>query len=41
MQLLVRWVTVTSEGLAIDVRTDGVSGVMRDMIAPRKKAAAE
>ena len=31
MQLLVRRVTVTSEGLLIDVRTDGVSGVMRNM----------
>jgi hypothetical protein len=31
----------TSEGLVIDVRTDGVSGVMRDMMAPRKKVAAE
>lgn len=33
--------TVSSEGLVIDVRTDGVSGVMRDMMAPRKKVAAE
>ena len=41
MQLLVRQVTVTSEGLVIDVRTDGVSGVMGDMMAPRKKVAAE
>jgi site-specific DNA recombinase len=41
VQLLVRQVTVTSEGLVIDVRTDGVSGVMRDMMAPRKKVAAE
>jgi hypothetical protein len=41
VQLLVRRVTVTSEGLVIDVRTDGVSGVMRDMMAPRKKVAAE
>ena len=39
--LLVRRVTVTSEGLVIDVRTDGVSGVMRDMMAPRKMVAAE
>ena len=39
--LLVRRVTVTSEGLVIDVRTDGVSGVMRDMMAPRKRVAAE
>lgn len=41
VQLLVRRGTVTSEGLVIDVRTDGVSGVMRDMMAPRKKVAAE
>jgi len=41
VQLLVRRVTVTSEGLVIDVRTDGVSGVMRDVMAPRKKVAAE
>jgi len=41
VQLLVRRVTVTSEGLVIDVRTDGVSGVMRDMMAPLKKVAAE
>jgi hypothetical protein len=32
---------VTSEGLVIDVRTDGVSGVIRDMMAPRKKVVAE
>jgi hypothetical protein len=41
VQLLVRRVTVTAEGLVIDVRTDGVSGVMRDMMTPRKKEAAE
>jgi hypothetical protein len=41
VQLLVRRVTATSEGMVIDVRTDGVSGVMRDMMAPRKKVAAE
>ena len=41
VQLLVRRVTVTSEGLVIDVRTQGVPGVMRDMMAPRKKVAAE
>lgn len=40
VQLLVRRVTVTAEGLAIDVRADGVSGVMRDMMVPRKKVAA-
>lgn len=41
VQLLPRRVTVTSEGLVIDVRTDGVPGVMRGMMAPRKKVAAE
>ena len=41
VQLLVRRVTVTSEGLVIDIRTDGISGVMRDMMASQKKVAAE
>jgi len=39
--LLVRRVTVTAEELVIDIRTDGVSGVIRDMMAPRKREAAE
>jgi len=40
VQVLVGRFAVTSEGLVIDVRTDGVSGVRRDMMAPRKKVAA-
>jgi len=40
-QLLVRRVTVASKGLVINIRTDGVSGVMHDMMAPRKKVPAE
>ncbi|MFY9211882.1 MAG: hypothetical protein WAO69_12195, partial [Aestuariivita sp.] len=41
IQLLVRRVTVTAEGLVIDLRTDGIAGVMRDMMTPRKLEAAE
>jgi site-specific DNA recombinase len=40
LQLLVRRVTVTTEGLVIDLRTDGISGVMRDLMMPRKTEAA-
>lgn len=40
VQLLVVRVTVTAEGLAIDLRTEGMVGVMRDLMAPRKKEAA-
>ena len=41
VQLLVRRITVTSKGLVIDVRTDGIAGVMRGMMTPRKLEAAE
>ena len=41
IQLLVRRVTVTAEGLIIDLRTDGIAGVMRDLMVPRKLEAAE
>ena len=41
IQLLVRRVTVTAEGLVIDLRTDGIAGVMRDMMVPRQLEAAE
>jgi site-specific DNA recombinase len=41
VQLLVRRITVTAQGLVIDVRTDGIAGVMRDMMAPRKLETAE
>ena len=40
VQLLVRRITVTAEGLVIDLRTDGISGVMRNLMMPRKKEAA-
>ena len=41
IQLLVRRVTVTAEGLVIDLRTDGIAGVMRDLMTPRRLEAAE
>ena len=41
IQLLVRRVTVTAEGLIIDLRTDGIAGVMREMMTPRSLEAAE
>ena len=41
IQLLVRRVTVTAEGLVIDLRTDGIAGVMREIMTPRQLEAAE
>ena len=41
IQLLVRRVTVTAEGLIIDMRTDGIAGVMRELMTPRRLEAAE
>ncbi|WP_319825827.1 recombinase family protein [Thalassovita sp.] len=41
LQLLVRRVTVTAQGLIIDIRTDGIAGVMREMMTPHRAEAAE
>ena len=41
IQLLVRRVTVTTAGLEVDIRREGVAGVIREMIAPRDMEAAE
>lgn len=41
IQLLVRRVTVTAVGLEVDIRREGVAGVIREMIAPRDMEAAE
>lgn len=41
IQLLVRRVTVTAGGLAVDVRAEGIGGVIREMIAPTRMEAAE
>ena len=40
LQLLVRRVTVTAEGLVLDLRTDGIAGVMRDLMMPRRTEVA-
>lgn len=34
-------VTVTAAGLEVDIRREGVAGVIREMIAPRDMEAAE
>ncbi len=41
IQLLVRRVTVTTTGLEVDLRKEGITGIIRDMITPRKLEAAE
>jgi hypothetical protein len=41
IQLLVRRVTVTTAGLAVDIRREGIAGVIREMVAPRRMEAAE
>ena len=41
IQLLVRRVTVTAAGLEVDIRREGIAGVVRDMVAPRGMEAAE
>ena len=41
IQLLVRCVTVTTAGLEVDIRREGIAGVIREMIAPRRMEAAE
>jgi hypothetical protein len=41
IQLLVRRVTVTAAGLAVDIRTEGITGVIREMVAPRRLEADE
>ena len=41
IQLLVRRVTVTGAGLDVDIRREGIAGVIREMVAPRRMEAAE
>lgn len=41
IQLLVRRVTVTAAGLEVDIRREGIAGVIREMVAPRSMEAAE
>lgn len=41
IQLLVRRVTVTGAGLEVDIRREGIAGVVREIVAPRRVEAAE
>lgn len=41
IQLLVRRVTVTAEGLEVDIRRESVAGVIREIVAPSRMEAAE
>ena len=41
IQLLVRRVTVTTAGLEVDIRREGIAGVIRELVAPRRMEAAE
>jgi hypothetical protein len=41
IQLLVLRVTVNAAGLEVDIRREGIEGVTREMVAPRKMEAAE
>jgi DNA invertase Pin-like site-specific DNA recombinase len=41
IQLLVRRVTVTAAGLEVDIRREGIAGVVREIVAPRGMEAAE
>ena len=40
MRLLVERVTVTRDGLAVDLRTDGLGSVVGEMLSPRATEAA-
>lgn len=40
VKLLVERVTVTADGLAVDLRTDGLGTVVREMLAPKPEEAA-
>ena len=41
IQLLVQRVTVTAVGLEVDIRREGIAGVIREIVAPRRVEAAE
>ena len=40
-QLLMRRVTVTAAGLEMDIRKEGIAGVIREMVAPHNLEAAK
>jgi hypothetical protein len=37
----VRRITVTTAGLEVDIRREGIAGVIREMVVPRRPEAAE
>jgi hypothetical protein len=39
VRLLVERVTITGEGIAVDLRTGGLGSIIRDMLAPRPTEA--
>ena len=41
IQLLIRHLTVTADGLEVDIRRERIAGVIREMVAPRSQEAAE
>ena len=41
IQLLVRRITVTAAGLEVDIRREGIAGVIREMMVPRRMEVAE
>jgi site-specific DNA recombinase len=41
IQLLIRRVTVTADSLEVDIRREGIAGVIREMVTPRNLEAAE
>jgi len=41
IQLVVRRITVTATGLEVDIRREGITGVIREMVVPRDMEAAE
>ena len=40
LQLLVKRATVTEAGLVVDLRTDGITGLIREMLTPKPKETA-
>ena len=41
IHLLVRRITVTTAGLEVDIRREGIASVIREMVAPRRMEVTE
>lgn len=39
-RLLIEQVTVSADGLAVDLRTEGLGSVIREMVTPKQELAA-